>query len=125
MASGLGLGFVLPNLTVYAQETAGRSLLGIATAMIQSVRMIGGMLGMAIVGTLVTHYYISGVRAAVRHAGAGAWHSMLEDPQVLVKPSVRDHSLAQAHTMGFNGAPLIEAERLSLGDAVHSGWLPT
>src|SRR3546814_18546322 len=87
MASGLGLGFVLPNLTVYAQETAGRSLLGIATAMIQSVRMIGGMLGMAIVGTLVTHYYISGVRDAVSHAGAGAWHSMLEDPQVLVTRS--------------------------------------
>src|SRR3546814_15123606 len=54
--AGLGLGFVMPNLTVFAQETAGRSLLGISTAMLQSVRMIGGMLGTTIVGTLVTNY---------------------------------------------------------------------
>src|SRR3546814_2677677 len=60
--AGLGLGFVMPNLTVFAQETAGRSLLGISTAMLQSVRMIGGMLGTTIVGTLVTKYYASGVR---------------------------------------------------------------
>src|SRR3546814_18616307 len=91
--------------------------------MIQSVRMIGGMLGMAIVGTLVTHYYISGVRDAVSHAGSGAWHSMLEDPQVLVNQGVRDHSLAQAHTLGFTSAPFIEAARLSLVAAVHYGLL--
>src|SRR5690606_3526296 len=49
MLAGMGLGFVMPNLTVFAQETAGRALLGISTAMLQSVRMIGGMLGTAVV----------------------------------------------------------------------------
>src|SRR3546814_12515156 len=33
--AGLGLGFVMPNLTVFAQETGGRSLLGLSTAMLQ------------------------------------------------------------------------------------------
>jgi len=125
MSGGMGLGFVMPNLTVYAQEIAGRSLLGIATAMIQSVRMIGGMLGMAIVGTLVTHHYVSSVREAVGHAGAGAWHAMLEDPQVLVNADVQDHFLRMLHALGLNGAAMIEAARVSLVDAVHIGLLAT
>ena len=47
---GLGLGFVMPNLTVFAQQTAGREHLGIATALLQSLRMIGGMIGAAVTG---------------------------------------------------------------------------
>src|SRR3546814_18718835 len=51
--------------------------------------------------------------------------TLFRSPQVLVNPGVRDHSLAQAHTLGFNGAPFIEAARVSLVDAVHSGLLAT
>lgn len=118
---GLGLGFVMPNLTVFAQETAGRSHLGIATALLQSVRMIGGMLGTAIVGTLVTHYYIGGVRAAASGNQAATWFKTLEDPQVLVNLSVQDSFLQQMHHAGLNGATLLEAARQSLVGAVHSG----
>jgi EmrB/QacA subfamily drug resistance transporter len=125
MAGGMGLGFVLPNLTVYTQEIAGRSLLGIATAMIQSVRMIGGMLGMAIVGTLVTHLYTSGVGSAVRNAPAGAWHATLEDPQVLVNVQVQNHFIAELHALGLDGMSFLEAARVSLVGAVHSGLAAT
>lgn len=118
---GLGLGFVMPNLTVFAQETAGRSHLGIATALLQSVRMIGGMLGTAIVGTLVTHYYIGGVRAAASGSQAAAWFKTLEDPQVLVNLSVQHDFLQQMQHAGMNGAALLEAARQSLVGAVHSG----
>jgi MFS family permease len=118
---GLGLGFVLPNLTVYAQETAGRFLLGIATALLQSVRMIGGMLGMAIVGTLVTHYYVSGVREGVRGVRAGPWVSQLEDPQVLVNVSIQERFVSQLRQLGIDGAALIESARQSLVWAIHSG----
>ncbi|MFP3632363.1 MFS transporter, partial [Burkholderia sp. SIMBA_045] len=52
VAGGIGLGFVLPNLTVFAQQTAGREHLGIATALLQSLRMVGGMIGTALTGTL-------------------------------------------------------------------------
>ncbi len=63
---GLGLGFVMPNLTVFAQQTAGREHLGIATALLQSLRMIGGMIGTALTGTLSAHLYASGVRSRSR-----------------------------------------------------------
>ncbi|TAM86602.1 MAG: MFS transporter [Candidimonas sp.] len=125
MAGGLGFGFVLPNLTVYTQELAGRSLLGIATAMVQSVRMIGGMIGMAIVGTLVTHWYISGVTAVVSTAPAGSWRAILEDPQVLVNVEVQGRFIAELRAMGLDGASFLEAARVALVDAVHSGLLAT
>ena len=36
---------MLPNLTIFGQQVAGREHLGIATALLQSLRMIGGMIG--------------------------------------------------------------------------------
>jgi EmrB/QacA subfamily drug resistance transporter len=51
---GLGLGLLLPNLTLFAQACAPRTQLGVATAMMQSTRMVGGMLGTALIGAFVT-----------------------------------------------------------------------
>jgi hypothetical protein len=85
--------------------------------------MIGGMLGMAIVGTLVTHFYVSGVRDSVAKVDASSWLPLLEDPQVLVSASVQDGFLAHLHGLGLDGAPFIEGARVSLVSAVHSGLL--
>ena len=77
-------GFVLPNLTVFAQQTAGREHLGIATALLQSLRMVGGMVGTALTGTLVNQMYSSGVRNALSADHAMQWHARLADPQILI-----------------------------------------
>ncbi|TEA78744.1 MFS transporter [Allopusillimonas ginsengisoli] len=119
--AGLGLGFVMPNLTVFAQETAGRSLLGISTAMLQSVRMIGGMLGTAIVGALVGHYYVAGVEKAVPEGQGTAWLSLLQDPQVLVNQAIQSDFIAAMQRVGLYGGAFIEQARVSLVDAVHMG----
>lgn len=118
---GLGLGFVMPNLTVFAQQVAGRSLLGITTAMLQSTRMIGGMLGTALVGTLVTHFYVQNVHLAVPDAAGASWRSALENPQVLVNPGTQSDFIAELFRQGLNGASFIELARVSLVDAVHAG----
>ncbi|PPK42302.1 EmrB/QacA subfamily drug resistance transporter [Trinickia symbiotica] len=52
-AAGVGLGFILNNLNVFSQELSGRTRFGIITGLIQSTRMVGGMLGTATIGTLV------------------------------------------------------------------------
>lgn len=123
--AGTGLGFVMPNLTVFAQEIAGRALLGITTAMLQSVRMIGGMLGTAVVGTLVTHYYVNGVRASMPLGEPQPWTPLLEDPQVLVNALVQNDFLQRLQHMDLDGAAFIEVARLSLVSAIHSGLLAT
>ncbi len=123
MMAGMGLGFVMPNLTVFAQETAGRALLGISTAMLQSVRMIGGMLGTAIVGTLVTHHYIDGVRHAVPQGRGTEWLGLLEDPQVLVNGAIQSDFMAQLQQQGMAGHVVIDLARMALVEAVHSGLM--
>ncbi|NYT78177.1 MFS transporter [Alcaligenaceae bacterium] len=118
---GLGLGFTMPNVTVFAQETAGRSLLGISTAMLQSVRMIGGMLGTAIVGTLVGHYYVSGVRGLVPEGQGESWLALLEDPQVLVNHTVQSEFVRHLQRLELHGEYYIDLARESLVTAVHWG----
>lgn len=97
---GIGIGLMLPNLTLFTQACAERTQLGIATATLQSMRMIGSMLGTAITGVLITHRYAAMVSPP------------LKDPQMLVNPG---QSLP---------ADLIDAARHGLITAVHaSQWL--
>jgi EmrB/QacA subfamily drug resistance transporter len=119
--AGLGLGFVLPNLTIFAQQTAGREHLGIATALLQSLRMIGGMIGTALTGTLVTHMYASGVRNALDNDHASQWFAELGDPQILINRDAQATLLGQLAHAGHNGALLLEAARESLVGAIHIG----
>lgn len=121
MLGGTGLGFVMPNLTVFAQETAGRALLGISTALLQSVRMIGGMFGLALVGTVVGHYHAGSVRQSIPQGDGTSWMALLEDPQVLVSQAVQNDFIIQMRDAGLQGDALIEIARTSLVSAVHSG----
>jgi EmrB/QacA subfamily drug resistance transporter len=123
LAAGLGLGFIMPNLTVFAQETAGRAHLGIATALLQSLRMVGGMVGTAVVGTMVGHSYISSVRQSLESSQATRWLGELDDPQILVNPEAQAHFLQQVAAMGKDGAVFLEAARVALVSAIHDGQM--
>ncbi|VVD75248.1 MDR family MFS transporter [Pandoraea cepalis] len=121
--AGLGLGFVMPNLTVFAQEVAGPAHLGIATALMQSLRMIGGMLGTAIVGTLVNHSYTGRVTDALAANGGTHWVPQLADPQILVNAQSQSDFLSALAPLGQNGALFIESARTSLVAAIHNGQM--
>jgi EmrB/QacA subfamily drug resistance transporter len=121
LIGGLGLGFVMPNLTVFAQQTAGRQHLGIATALLQSLRMIGGMIGTALTGTLVSHLYASGVQLALERDHATHWLESLADPQILINREAQETLLGQLGAAGHNGAVLLEAAREALVAAIHIG----
>jgi EmrB/QacA subfamily drug resistance transporter len=122
LMAGLGMGFIMPNLTVFAQQTAGRTHLGIATALLQSLRMIGGMLGTAVVGTMVSHSYFSGVESTL-HGASAQWLPELNDPQMLVNPAAQTQFLAQLAHQGQDGTSLIEIARVALVGAIHEGQL--
>ena len=50
---GLGLGFLLPNLTIFMQMTARRENVGMASAMIQTTRSFGSAVAVALVGQAI------------------------------------------------------------------------
>lgn len=123
MAAGASLGFIMPNLTVFAQETAGRSLLGISTALLQSVRMMGGMLGMAVVGTMVSNYYVRNVRQSIPEGLDTSWISLLENPDVLVSHAAQSDFVAHLQRLSLQGDLFLETARLALVSAIHSGLI--
>src|SRR5690606_13098069 len=88
MSAGIGLGILLPNMTLFTQSAAPRARLGVATAMLQSTRMIGGLMGMAVIGTLVSHRYVAEVDALLRTNDGLRWTSALGDPQILLDPAL-------------------------------------
>ena len=124
IGSGLGLGFVMPNLTVFIQELVSRSLLGISTAVLQSTRMIGGMIGTAVVGSVVSHYYVERVRKLdLTPYGNGSWSARLEDPQMLVNMQVQSEFIAVLQRAGLHGETFILHARDSLVWGVHAGMV--
>ncbi|RKP58895.1 MDR family MFS transporter [Pararobbsia silviterrae] len=121
LAGGLGLGFVLPNLTVFGQQAAGREHFGIATALLQSLRMVGGMFGTALTGTVVTHFYRHGVHVALEDANAMQWLAHFGDPQILIDRNAQAALVAELAKAGHNGALLIEQAREALVGGIHLG----
>ncbi|WEK32786.1 MAG: MFS transporter [Candidatus Pseudomonas phytovorans] len=84
LLAGLGLGFVLLNLSVFTQTLAERQHLGIATALQQSLRLVGGLIGTASMGSLVNLLYAERMRLALDTIGESAAFERLRDPQVLM-----------------------------------------
>lgn len=122
--AGLGIGLILPNLTLIVQSSAPRQQLGVATAMLQSMRMIGSMLGAAIIGSLISTQYSAQVNAMLATNNASLWAPWLDDPQILFS-----HDLAEKFTklmpqMEQHAAFYLAGAEQALIKAVHdSQWL--
>ena len=76
--AGFGLGFLLPNFTLFMQMQSPRQDVGVASALIQTTRALGSAVGTALVGMAIAHGSISvGLRTSlvvcVALCGAVAW----------------------------------------------------
>jgi MFS family permease len=105
LAAGIGLGLILNNVNIFAQETAGRAFFGIATSLIQSTRMIGGLFGVSLIGAWVTQRYALHVGSVLAQLSGGSghadprWTALFGDPQILIDPHKQAeavHSLTHA-----------------------------
>ncbi|MDX9740662.1 MAG: MDR family MFS transporter [Gammaproteobacteria bacterium] len=124
VVAGLGMGLLMPNLTLLAQSAVPRARLGVTTATLQSTRMIGGMTGMALIGVLVTQAYQRTVGGALRAADAGRWTGWLDDPNVLIDREQAAEFAVTAAGAGENVLAILGEAREALVTAIHGGhWL--
>ena len=110
VAIGLGIGFVMPNLTTAIQNSVERSDLGAATAAAAFFRSLGGALGVALSGAVLAAH-LSGLPAALQGAGASIGKlAGLPQPQQLL--------LIAAYRNGLAGALVVGAVIAALGFAI-------
>lgn len=123
MIGGLGLGLLLPNLTLLTQISAPRTQLGVATAMLQSMRMVGSMLGTALVGSLISNVYTAKVNDVLEANHVSRWASWLSDPQILVNHERAARFFDVVHQSGHDASIFLAGARDTLVDAIHySQW---
>lgn len=122
---GLGMGLVMPNLTIFTQQVTPKEYMGIATGLLQSYRMVGGMLGTALCGVLVTSMYTEHVTALLAAEQATQWLSVLTNPAILMDHAEQQVVIQELLTAGKDAGALFEQVRVGLVSAVHAGFALT
>ncbi|HEX2913559.1 MAG TPA: MDR family MFS transporter [Chloroflexia bacterium] len=111
---GIGIGFVMPTMTIAVQESVQRRDLGSGISSVQFFRSIGSTVGVALIGTVVTNSYVSNINAT---AGIKALPAQLV--QVLQEPQ----NLLVAKVAASIPAQFREAIKVALTDAVHLSFV--
>ena len=126
MLAGLGLGFQLPNLTIQIQAAVSMPDVGIASALIQTLRMLGSLVGAALSGVVVERLYRHRVGQMLADAGANSLLDFFKDPQVLVSAATRQRLLDTAgSSIGVERIDqFLQGARAALIVSVHSAlWI--
>jgi EmrB/QacA subfamily drug resistance transporter len=123
---GLGIGLLLPNLTLIVQASAAKTQLGIATAMLQSMRMVGSMMGAAVIGSIISSQYILKIHALLATKKSAQLESVLDDPQILFSHEKSEQLIHLLQLSKVEGLHLLANAKEALVNAVHySQWFIT
>ena len=91
----LGLGGVLATFNLAVQNTVPFRLVGTATAALLFYRLIGGTLGLAVLGVVMTHRFSARVEETVADPirtalGPGRLDAIKDNPRALIDPAALD-----------------------------------
>lgn len=93
--TGFGNGNVMPIHTIAVQNSVPYSMLGTATSLISLLRPVGGVFGLAIVGSVLNNRFASTFYANLSPAISEVvprtqLESIIDNPQALVSPEAQD-----------------------------------
>ncbi|WCM23757.1 MFS transporter [Paraburkholderia bryophila] len=121
--SGLGLGLVATSLTVCSQQIVARDHIGAATALLQSLRTFGGMLGTVMTGALLGHLYSRGVHRSLDSYQATQWFKSFASPELLVDRAEQAALINRLVSAGHAGDAMMNSARDALVQSIHIGIL--
>lgn len=121
--SGLGLGLVATSLTICSQQIVARDHLGAATALLQSLRTFGGMLGTVMTGALLGHLYTRGVHRSLDSYQATQWFKSFASPELLVDRAEQAALINRLVSAGHAGDAMMNSAREALVQSIHIGIL--
>jgi len=122
---GFGSGLIMPIHTIAVQNTVRYSIMGAATSMITLLRPLGGVFGLAIVGSVLNNRFASeflgnlstGVRAIISPEKLAG---IVDNPQALVNPEARLQLQSLFEEAGSQGPALFEQMMSTLQNALNS-----
>ena len=127
VAAGFGFGGIVATLSVAVQNAVPHRLVGVATSALQFYRSLGGMLGIAVLGVVLTRRFSSRLEAAVSGETRaalpeGRFELLQRDPEALLDASVAESLRADLAGTGPDGSAtadlLLDGMRAALAGAV-------
>jgi len=131
MIIGTGMGMTMPIFNVAVQNAVPYSMLGVATSAVQFFRSLGGTMGVALLGTVLTNRLrpelARSLPTDIAQQAPAELVAQLRDPQTLLNPErfalVRQGFLA----LGADGQELflraVASTRVALGNALSHVFL--
>lgn len=120
--AGFGMGFTIPTLVVAAQNAVPYDVLGIVTSLVQFARSVGGTIGLALLGTLMTNNLSADLNrlpaSVVESTPAPLIERLRSDPGVIASPQGLDQLQQSGAQFGVDVTPLLDALRDALTDAI-------
>ena len=122
IVTGLGIGVMMSLFTIVVQNAFPFRQLGEVTAGITFFRSIGSTIGVAVMGTIMTNGFQSALQSNLPPVLAKVVPPALQNPQVLLDPSVLSNLQHQFALRGAQGLVLFgqffEAVKVSLATAI-------
>jgi hypothetical protein len=115
---GIGMGCTFPVFTIAAQNAVGPELVGVATSSIQFLRSMGGSLGAAAFGAVLTNRFATVYHGAlspdITQRVSPSLVATFENPQALMNPRIANQLKAAGPEMLQQLEPLLEAVKHGL-----------
>ncbi|MEA1959546.1 MAG: MFS transporter, partial [Chloroflexota bacterium] len=123
--TGFGLGITMPIYTIAVQNAVPYRIMGVATATNQFFRSIGGVLGLAIAGSVLnnrfTSEFVGGLPQGVQSVmPSGSLDSIMDNPQALVSPEALEQLSQTFQSLGEQGMILLDQLLTTLREALNS-----
>jgi hypothetical protein len=127
MVVGFGLGFTMPVFNLAVQNAVDMSQVGVATSSMQFLRSIGGSIGAAVFGAVMTSRFASGLgERLTSDVTAGLPPGMmatLMNPQAMMNPQVAAQMRAADPAVLARMQPLMRAVKGALSSSLHDVFL--
>ena len=127
MVVGIGLGVTMPVFTIAVQNAVDIGQVGIATSSIQFTRSMGGSIGAAIFGAVLSNRFGPALRASIPTEVAARVSPELlarfEDPQALMDPEIASQMAAAGPAAAQAAAPLLAAVKQALATSIGDVFL--
>lgn len=122
VVTGLGIGVMMSLFTIVVQNAFPYRRLGEVTAGITFMRSIGGTIGVAVLGTVMTTRFQANLSAdmpgTLRRAIPADRLAQFKDPQILLAPHATDHIRAAFEQFGSQGLVLFHQLLLTIRTAL-------